>query len=196
MPMDLKTGSINLYAPEGALISAAAGQMARRYERPCMVANWGMGGRGPGIQVSLSEAFAYASSAFSGSDLVSGIGGLDCAKGCSLDQMVLDSIVWDDFRAFLRDFRIDNGTIALDVTRQVGHGNSYLSHAHTGKTFRKELKAWDRNNLSLEATLSSKMLPQARKMAKKLLKEHEVPPLEGEVLRRGELVLKEANGGR
>ena len=196
MPMDLKTGSINLYAPEGALISAAAGQMARRYERPCMVANWGMGGRGPGIQVSLSEAFAYASSAFSGSDLVSGIGGLDCAKGCSLDQMVLDSIVWDDFRAFLRDFRIDDGTIALDVTRQVGHGNSYLSHAHTGKTFRKELKVWDRNNLSLEATLSSKMLPQARKMAKKLLKEHEVPPLEGEVLRRGELVLKEAKGGR
>ena len=196
MPMDLKTGSINLYAPEGALISAAAGQMARRYKRPCMVANWGMGGRGPGIQVSLSEAFAYASSAFSGSNLVSGIGGLDCAKGCSLDQMVLDSIVWDDFRAFLRDFRIDDGTIALDVTRQVGHGNSYLSHAHTGKTFRKELKVWDRNNLSLEATLSSKMLPQARKMAKKLLKEHEVPPLEGEVLRRGELVLKEAKGGR
>lgn len=196
MPMDLETGSINLYAPEGALISAAAGQMARRYKRPCMVANWGMGGRGPGVQVSLSEAFAYASSAFSGSDLVSGIGGLDCAKGCSLDQMVLDSIVWDNFRAFLRDFRIDDGTIALDVTRQVGHGNSYLSHAHTGKTFRKELKVWDRNDLSLEATLSSKMLPQARKIVKKLLKEHEVPPLEGEVLRRGELVLKEANGRR
>jgi len=196
MPMDLKTGSINLYAPEGALISAAAGQMARRYKRPCMVANWGMGGRGPGIQVSLSEAFAYASSAFSGSDLVSGIGGLDCAKGCSLDQMVLDSIVWDDFRAFLRDFRIDDGTVALDVTRQVGHGNSYLSHSHTGRTFRKELKVWNRSNLSLEATLSSKMLPQARKMAKKLLKEHEVAPLDVDVLRRGELVLKEANGER
>ena len=196
MPMDLKTGFINLYAPEGALISAAAGQMARRYRRPCMVANWGMGGRGPGIQVSLSEAFAYASSAFSGSDLVSGVGGLDCAKGCSLDQMVLDSIVWDNFRAFLRDFRIDDGTIALDVTRQVGHGNSYLSHPHTGKTFGKELKVWDRNNLSLEATLSGKMLPRARKIAKKLLKEHEVPPLDGEVLRRGELVLKEANGER
>jgi len=193
MPMDLKTGSINLYAPEGTLISAAAGQMARRYRRPCMVANWGMGGRGAGIQVSLSEAFAYASSAFSGSDLVSGIGGLDCAKGCSLDQMVLDSIVWDNFRAFLRDFRIDDGTIALDVTRQVGHGNSYLSHAHTGKTFRKELRVWDRSNLSLETTLSNKMLPQARKIAKKLLKEHKVPPLGGEILRRGEMVLKEAN---
>ena len=196
MPVDLMTGAINFYAPEGMLISAAAGQMARRYRRPCMVANWGMGGRGPGIQVSLSEAFAYASSAFSGSDLISGIGGLDNAKGCSLDQMVLDSIVWDNFRAFLRDFTIDDRTIALDVMRQVGHGNSYLSHAHTGRTFRKELKVWDRSNLSIEATLSSKMLPQVRKIAKKLLKEHEVPTLEREVLRKGELVLKETEGGR
>jgi trimethylamine--corrinoid protein Co-methyltransferase len=196
MPVDMMTGTINLYAPEGMLISAAAGQMARRYRRPSMVANWGLGGRGPGIQVSLSEAFAYVSSAFSGSDLISGIGGLDDSKGCSLDQMVLDSIVWSNFRAFLRDFRIDRSTTALDVMRQVGHGNSYLSHAHTGKTFREELRVWDRSNLSLEATLSSKMLPQAREIAKRLLKEHEVPALDKEVLRRGELILKERSRQR
>lgn len=193
MPVDLTTGAMNFYAPEGMLISAAAGQMARRYQIPCMVANWGLGGKGPGIQLSLSEALAYATSAFSGSDLISGIGGLDHAKGCSLDQMVLDSIVWEDFLAFLRGFTIDDSTIALDVMKQVGHGNSYLSHAHTGRTFREELRIWDRSNLSLEATLSSDMLPQAQKIAKKLLKEHEVPALPREVLRRGELVLKEAN---
>lgn len=191
MPADLMTGAINLYAPEGMMISAAAGQMARRYGRPCMVANWGMGGKGPGIQVSLSEAFAYALGVFSGSDLVSGIGGFDHAKGCSLDQMVLDSIVWDNFRAFLRDFTIDDRTTALDVMRQVGHGNSYLSHAHTGRTFRKELHFWDKNNLALEATLSSEMLPEARRIAKKLLKEHEVSKLDREVVRSGNMVLKE-----
>ena len=196
MPVDLMTGTINLFAPEGMLISAAAGQMARRYRRPCMVANWGLGGKGPGIQLSLSEAFAYASSAFSGSDLISGIGGLDCARGCSLDQMVLDSIVWENFRAFLRDFKIDDITTALDVMRQVGHGNSYLSHVHTGKNFRKELSVWDRDSLRLEATQSSEMLPQARIIAKKLLKEHEVPALDSDVLRRGELILGVMSKGR
>jgi hypothetical protein len=35
------------------------------------------------------------------------------------------------------------------------------------------------------------MLPKARRIAKELLKEHEVPTLEREVVRRGELVLKE-----
>ena len=191
MPADFVTGAINMYAPEGMMISAAAGQMARRYGRPCMVANWGMGGKGPGIQVSLSEAFAYALGVFSGSDLISGIGGLDSAKGCSMEQMVLDSIVWDDFRAFLRDFTIDDKTTALDVMREVGHGNSYLSHAHTGRTFRKELHFWNKKNLALEATLSSKMLPEAREIAKKLLKEHEVPKLDREVIRRGEAILRE-----
>jgi len=191
MPADLMTGAINLFAPEGMMISAAAGQMARRYRRPCMVANWGMGGKGPGIQASLSEAFAYTLGVFSGSDLISGIGGLDCAKGCSMEQMVLDSIVWVNFRAFLRDFTIDDKMAALDVMREVGHGNSFLSHAHTGKNFRKELHFWDKDDLALEATLSSEMLPKARRIAKELLKEHEVPTLEREVVRRGELVLKE-----
>ena len=191
MPADLVSGAINLYAPEGMMISAAAGQMARRYGRPCMVANWGMGGKGPGIQVSLSEAFAYALGVFSGSDLISGIGGFDSAKGCSMEQMVLDSIVWEDFRAFLRDFTIDDKTTALDVMREVGHGNSFLSHAHTGRTFRKELHFWDKKNRPFEATLSDNMLPEAREIAKKLLKEHEVPKLERDVFRRGEAILEE-----
>jgi trimethylamine:corrinoid methyltransferase-like protein len=74
--------------------------------------------------------------------------------------------------------------------REVGHGNSYLSHPHTGRTFRKELHFWDKESLALEATPSSKMMPQARKIAKKLLKEHDVPPLDREDLRRGSLLLK------
>ena len=190
MPANLMTGAINLYAPEAMMISAAAGQMARRYRRPCMVANWGMGGKGPGIQESLSEAFAYALGVFSGSDLISGIGGLDCAKGCSMEQMILDSIIWDNFRAFLREFTFDDESAALSVMREVGHDNSYLSHPHTGRTFRKELHFWDKENLALEATFSSKMLPKARKIAKELLKEHEVPTLDREVVRKGSLLLK------
>lgn len=190
MPMDLTSGAINFQAPEGMLISSAAGQMAKRYKRPCMVANWGLGGKGPGIQLSLSEAIASASSAFSGTDLIPGIGGLDHAKGCSMDQMVLDSIVWENFKALLRDSIIDDQTTALEVMRQVGHGNSFISHPHTASNFRKELRIWDRTKLSLEATLSGEMLPLARTIAQKLLKEHEVLPLDADALRKGEQILK------
>jgi len=190
-PIDMMTGAINFSAPEHLLISAAAGQMARRYGRPCMVADWGMGRNGPGMLTSFSESFSYIASVLSGSDLISGIGGLDCAKGCSMEQMVIDSIVWENFQAFLRDFRIDDETAALGTMREVGHGNSFLSHPHTAKNFRKELHFWDKTKLSFEATLSDRMLPDATKIAKALLKEHEVEPLEKSVDSEGERILKD-----
>ena len=116
-PIDMRTGAIDFSAPEHLFISAAAGQMARRYRRPCMVADWGMGREGPGIRMSFSESFSNISSVFSGSDLIPGIGSLDCSKGCSFEQVVLDSYIWDNFRAFLRSFEIDDDTIAIDVMR-------------------------------------------------------------------------------
>lgn len=182
MPANMRTGEINMSAPEGLLLSAAAGQMARRYGRPCMVSNWGMGRNGPGIKVSFSEAFAYAASVFASTDLVSGIGGLDCSKGCSLEQMVLDSYIWDNFRSFLRDFRINEEAIALDVMKEVGHGNSFISHPHTAKNLRRELHFWNEKKLAMEATLSDCMLSEARDVAKKLLKEHSVADLDRDVV--------------
>jgi len=190
-PMDMMSGIMDHSASEHLLISAAAGQMARRYGRPCMVADWGLGRKGPGILASYTETFSYIASVFSGSDLISGIGGLDCAKGCSMAQMVLDSIVWENFSAFLRSFRVDDETAALDVVREIGHGNSFLSHPHTAKNFRKELHFWDRDKLSFEATLSDRMIPDAGELAKSLLRSHEVEPLDGATNEEGERILKD-----
>lgn len=190
-PIDMMTGAMNFSAPEHLLISAAAGQMAKRYCRPCMVADWGMGRGGPGMLTSFSESFSYVASALSGSDLISGIGGLDSAKGCSMAQMILDSIVWEDFRAFLRSFRVDSDSIALDVTREVGQGNSFLAHPHTAKNFRKELHFWDKKNLSMEATLSDGMMPEAGKIASALLDSHKVIPLDRDINERGEKALRD-----
>lgn len=190
-PVDMMTGAVDFLAPEGLLISAGAGQMARRYRRPCMVANWGFGRNGPGLKMSFSEAFAYAGSVLSGSDLVSGAGGLDSAKGCSMAQMVLDSYVWDDFRAFLRDIVFDGRTLAVDAFREVGHGNSFLSSLHTLRNFRSELFRFDHEKLGLERTHSDSMLPDLRKEVKRLLGEASVVPLDREVSETGEQALRD-----
>jgi trimethylamine--corrinoid protein Co-methyltransferase len=187
----MRTGAIDFSAPEHLFISAAAGQMARRYGRPCMVANWGTGRDGQGINLSFSESFSYLSSVFSGSDLIPGIGGLDCSKGCSLEQVVLDSYMWDNFRAFLREFEVSEDTVALDVMREVGHGNCFLTHGHTARSYGKELWRWDRGKLSLEATLSDRMMPEMTEAAKAILREHEVPPLDAGVAEEGKRILAE-----
>lgn len=189
-PADMMTGSINFLAPESVFISAAAGQMARRYGMPCMVANWGMGGKGPGMRLSMPEAFSYTLGAFAGSDLVSGIGGLDSAMGCSMGQMVLDSILWEDFRSFLRDVAVDAGAAALDVLQEVGHGNSFLAHPHTARNFRKELHIWNKDHLALETMPPSDMMAEADRTAKRILDQHEVPPLDNHIVETGDLLLK------
>lgn len=188
-PADMRTGALNYLAPEGFLTAAAAGQMARRYRRPCMVANWGVGRNGPGFNISFSEALAYMGSVLSGSDLVSGAGGLDSAKGCSMSQMVLDSRLWDNFHGFLRDFRFDEGSFAIDAFRNVGQGNSFLSSPHTRKNFRKELFMFDPAGLQLERTFSNSMLAGLRDDLKKMLKDHEPRPVEKELSDAAENIL-------
>jgi trimethylamine--corrinoid protein Co-methyltransferase len=190
-PANMATGGINYLAPEFLLISAGAAQMARRYGRPCMVSNWGAGMKGLGIPMSFSELFGYAGTALTGSDLVPGMGGLDDAMSCSLEQVVIDSMIWDNFRAFLRSFDVTRETIALDVVREVGHGNSFLSHPHTAKNFRKELFFFDREKLEMEATLSDRMVPRAKEIAKRILREHEPVPLDRAIISEGEKLLKE-----
>lgn len=190
-PVDMRTGAIDFSAPEHLFISAAAGQMARRYRRPCMVANWGMGREGQGIRVSFTESFSYISSVFSGSDLIPGIGGLDCSKGCSYEQVVLDSYIWDNFRAFMREFKIDDDAVAADILHEVGHGNCFLAHGHTARNYRNELWMWDRNKLSLESTLSDRMIPGLKDAVKAILRDHEVPPLDPDISSEGERILSE-----
>ena len=191
VPIDMATGSMNYFAPEGAAISTAAGQMARRYGRPCMVGDWGAGVNGLGMDASFCELSAHFMTMFSGTDLAPGIGGIDCAKGCSFEQMVIDATLWDQFRAFFRRFTVDEKTIALDVVRAVGHGNSFLTHPHTAMNFKRELFFWDRKKLDMQATLSDRMVTGAGKTAKKMLSDHAVEPVDKDIVREGERILAE-----
>ncbi|HDP96299.1 MAG TPA: hypothetical protein ENN25_01210 [Euryarchaeota archaeon] len=191
-PIEMKTGIINYNAPEVPLISAAAGQMARRYGLPCMVAGCGTnGGRMPGIQGSFCEITSGFLPLMSGTDLAAGMGSIDVAKGCSFEQLVIDAYLWEQYRSFMRDFVVDSESIALDVVKEVGHGNSFLTHPHTAKNFKKELFFWDKKKLAWQATLSTDMVPEAREVAKKLLKEHKVVSLDPDILQKGDKILRD-----
>lgn len=191
VPINMTTGSMNYFAPEGAAISAAAGQMARRYGRPCMVGDWGAGVNGLGMDASFCEHSAHFMTMFSGTDLAPGIGSIDCAKGCSFEQMIIDAALWDQYKSFLRRFTVDEKSIALDVVREVGHGNSFLTHPHTAMNFKRELFFWDRKKLEMQATLSDRMVAGARETAKKLLSEHTVEPVDRDIVQEGERILAE-----
>jgi trimethylamine--corrinoid protein Co-methyltransferase len=190
-PIDMMTGVMDYTAYEVPFLSAGASQMAHRYGLPCMVSSWGTESKMPGYEGSMGELLGTIVSSFVGSDLCSGAGNLDSAKGAALEQIVIDSYFWEDVQRFIRKFDITEETIALNVMKAVGHGNTYLRHPHTARNFRKEIVMRDKKTQVWQATMSTKMAPEARAVAKKTLAEHKVPQLDPAVLKKGEAILSE-----
>ncbi len=189
-PVDMKTGYIDYTAPETPMIAAAAVQMARRYKLPCMTSGWGAAvGTDPGLP-AFSELAGIFVSAMSGTDLSAGMGGLDHAKGGSYEMLILDAAMWEDLRSFMRNMTVNEETIALDVVKEVGHGNTFLKYLHTLRHFKSEFFFRDRQTLGWETTLSNRMIPEARGIAKKILKDHTVRPLDKDVQRQGDALIK------
>jgi len=190
MPIDMQTGYMNNSAPELPFICAAGAQMAKRYGRPSMIGGWGVGGDTPGISSSLLDCLPYIMTVLTGTDLVPGIGALECAKGAALEQVVIDAYLWEDVRGFIRNFKFDEKTAALDVIKQVGHGNSFLTHPHTAANMRKELFFFNKKRQSWWATLSDSMVPEAKAIARKLLSEHKVPEVDKSIIEQGNALIK------
>ena len=189
-PIDMTTGGINYYSPDYPLISAALGQMAKRYQLPSMVGSWGAGGELPGMPEQFWEIYGMALSTLTGTDLASGAGSIDSAKGVSAEQLVLDSWLWEDVRPFVKKSRIDKETIALDIVKAVGHSGTFLTNPHTQQNFKKEIWVPDRAREPWQRYPAAKMTSEARDFAKKILKEHEVPRLDKTITNNGERIIQ------
>lgn len=190
-PISMTTGNIDYEAVETPLIAAATGQMARRYGLPSQVADWGVDHEELGVKKSFCELSSTALTCFGNSDLSQGFGSFDSAKGAALEQVVIDAYLWKNYRAFMRKFAITEETIALDVIKEVGHGNTFLTHPHTAKNFKNELFFRDKKISAWEATLSDEMLPEAREIAKRLLRDHQTEPLDRDVIEAGHRLIRE-----
>jgi len=186
---NVMTGLIGYRGPEAPMIFAAAAQMARRYGLPKMAGILGIDGDIPGVPIPYGEVSALMLSTMSGTDLCSGVGGLDLDKGCSLEQVVIDSVMWDEYRAFMRDFPVTEETAALDVIERVGQGNTFLNDLHTTRNFRSQMFMRDKKMELYGATMSDKMVPDAREVVKKILAEHSAEPLDKGILEEGNGIL-------
>ena len=190
-PIDMSTGMINYTSANHPLIQTGLAQMAKRYGLLCMVGDYGLNDTDePGLPQTFSETMGIAVSTMGGTDLCCGIGSLSHAKGMSLEQIVIDTYAWENIRKFMTPFEISKETAALDVIRQVGHGNTFLQNIHTAKNFRKEIILRDPAKGRFEATLSRSMVAEAREIAKRLLKEHHVEALDRAVVKEGDAIIR------
>jgi trimethylamine--corrinoid protein Co-methyltransferase len=189
-PMEMTTAGVNYRAPELPFISNSGAQMARRYHLPCETGCFGGSDSAIGMSKSYCETNTTSLSVM-GTDLVAGMGGVNNALTNSYEQLVIDAYLWDCYQSFLKTHEITEEKVALDVVKEVGHGKDFLQHEHTFTNFRNELTLWDKKKLAMQTTLSDNMVPDAKAIAKDLIKNHVVPALDSKILAQGKTILEE-----
>jgi trimethylamine--corrinoid protein Co-methyltransferase len=193
-PMDLMTGSINYNAVEKSFLSIGLKQMADRYNLPSLVADGGWGrdieGGIEGVMTPVTQLVGI----MGGSDLVTGLGCVDSAKGISFEQFIIDSYMWDCSKNYLHEVEISEEKIGLDALKEVGHGHDFLTHPHTMKYLRGELIMWEDEKLDF-LNMDKKNLPaEANRIVKSILDNHQVEPIADELLEKGDAIIENYEG--
>ena len=192
-PADMKTGEINYKAPEYLLLCAGAAQMARFYELPSLVADIALEEVISDIPSFERNVLKIAMAFMSRTDLSAWLGSRDRALSASLDQVILDAEVCEQAHAYLRQFEVNDDTLAVDVMHEVGPGGHFLDKKHTLKHFKREI--WNRqlsDTFVLDQATKGSYLERAQAKVKEILATHASLPLKENVDKEMQQILKDA----
>ena len=167
----MKTGEINYEAPEFPLIAAGATQMARLYKLPCFTTTIG-----PLTQMGRG-------------DISADFGSLENAESTALEQVILDVEEWEQAKAYLRRFRINEETLGFDVIKNVGPGGNFLGTKHTLEHFQEEI--WLKKETTILPSTDGSIIDRAKEKVRQILASHIPPQLDEEVKNKISQILRE-----
>jgi trimethylamine:corrinoid methyltransferase-like protein len=112
-------------------------------------------------------------------------------------MMVVNNEVFNDISRIIRGIQIDELRVETELIDKVGHMGSFLGERHTMDTVRKgEVRVsslWDRRSSEKAAREGFKPIQDtAKDVVRKMLLEHQPEPLDRDVARGIEQVVKEA----
>ncbi len=160
-PTDMKTGEINYEAPEFPLIAAGATQMARLYSLPCYTTPIG-----PLTQMGRG-------------DISADFGSLENAESAALEQVILDVEEWEQAKAYLRRFKINEETLGFEAIKNVGPGGNFLGTKHTLEHFQEEI--WLKKETAILPSTKGSKIDRAKEKVRQILASHVPSQLDREV---------------
>jgi trimethylamine--corrinoid protein Co-methyltransferase len=182
--LDMKSGALAIGSPELSQMIAAHAQLARHYGLPSRSGGALTDASSPDAQAGFESMLSLLTTVNCGVDFVLHAAGiLSSYLAFSYEKFVLDDEMCGLVRRFRRGFAVTPETIAYDVIAEVGAGGNYLMEMHTVKRCRTEFwqpSLCDRSGL--EAWVQGgrqTALDRANQRWKKLVAEHEDPPLDG-----------------
>jgi trimethylamine--corrinoid protein Co-methyltransferase len=188
-PMNMTSASLNYSSVDKSFISIGLAQMAERYNLPSLVADGGWGKKVEGGISGVMIPATQLTGIMGGSDIVTGLGSVDSAKGISFEQFIIDSYMWDCSKNYLHEVVISEERIGLDAVKEVGHGHDFLTHPHTLNYMTGELTFWEREKLDLLEMDANEMPAEANRIVKSILDKHQVEPLANDLIKKGDAII-------
>ena len=194
--LDMRT-MLDIYAaPENRVLCV---EMAHYYGLPI----FGLGGasdsKQPDEQAAAEAAFSLLLETMAGAHLVHDVGYLEGGLTNSLEMITMadELIAW--VKRFMRDVRVDEEALALDVIDQVGLDDDFLAEDHTHENFREDWypDLFNRQNFEAWSAGGSMTFRQrARVRIQNMLDEHQPEPLPQATIAELDTILNRVvNGG-
>ncbi len=196
IPLDMRTGQA-CYGIEATMMNVGCVQLAKYYNLPCDVYGLDTDSKMLDEQAGIERAMAGLLPALAGADSLSGAGCLESGITTSYEQLVIDNEIYAMIFRAAKGISVNEETLAVDViARVLRESSNFLEQKHTLNHFRtehfmpelvsREARArWEKTgNRSLAET--------AREKVKRILAEHQPLPLEKDVEKEIEKVLKTA----
>lgn len=179
--LDMKTTQLSYAAPEFHVNNIILTQLSQMYELPMFSTAGCSDSPVFDEQAALETAYTLLLAGLSGANLIHDVGFVESGLTCSLEMLVVSDEMIDMVRFMLRNFLINEETLALDVIEKVGPGKEFVTEGHTFKNFRKEL--WFPKLISRERRKTWEdggkltLAQRANKKAIEILENHQVPLL-------------------
>ncbi|MEA3350460.1 MAG: trimethylamine methyltransferase family protein [Chloroflexota bacterium] len=179
--LDMKTTIVSYGSPEWSLGMAGWTALAHYYNLPV----WGYGGATDSkvvdAQAGIEATFSIMTAFLARTTLVHDVAYIEYGSTSSMEMLVIADEIIRMTRFFAGGLPIDKNTLALEATKRVTPGGGYIADKHTFANFRTA--QWmpqiiDRNDyVSWKDKGSKDMFTRANQRARKILAQHEVPPL-------------------
>ena len=180
--VDMKTGAPAFGTPDYVRATQITGQMCRYYNIP-MRSSGVCAANVPDGQAMWETMFSLMASVTSGTNIVyHAAGWLEGGLCASYEKFIMDCEVLQNFQAYLKPMVVDDGTLAFDAVKEVGHGGHFFGIRHTQDRYETAfyspfLSDWQ-NYENFRDNGGVWTAERANKMWKQILSEFEPPAID------------------
>lgn len=186
--LDMRYGVAALGSPEVGLLNLATAQMARHYRIPSRGTGGNTDSKLVDAQSGLETALSLYAAALAGMNFIyDSAGSIEGSLTTSYAKVIIDNDVCGMVARLLEGIKVNDETLAVDEICKAGASANFLGTPFTLRHFRKEHfipSLLDRKTRDAWMRDGGKNIAEAaREKAKQVLREHEVPPIDSDVVK-------------